>query len=169
LRREKKITNQTFTFLTNVDGISLCDKSKQSLWPVILVIIELPKEIRYCLQNVIIAGIISVILIKIIYLIFLIFEGLSVGTKPIFRYFLSPIIDELLVLEQGCIIKLNNEKKLLNFYVTHGVFDKPARAALLNIKSCTGFYGCLKCYQKGKSIKRKKGTFTIKILNSLLT
>jgi hypothetical protein len=141
LRREKKITNQTFTFLTNVDGISLCVKSKQSLRPVILGIIELPIEIRYCLQNVIIAGIISVILKKKIYLTFLIFEGLSVGTKPIFRYFLGPIIDELLVLEQGCIIKLNNEK-LLNFYVTHGVFDKPARAALLNIKSSTGFFGC---------------------------
>jgi hypothetical protein len=40
----------------NIDGISLCDKSKQSMWPVIFVIIELPKEIRYCLQIVIIAG-----------------------------------------------------------------------------------------------------------------
>jgi hypothetical protein len=56
LVQNKKITTETCTFLMNIDGISLCDKSKQSMWPVIFVIIELPKEIRYCLQNVIIAG-----------------------------------------------------------------------------------------------------------------
>jgi hypothetical protein len=61
---EDKITRDSFTFLMNVDGISLCDKSKQSIWPVILVLIQLPKEIRYCLQNVIIAGIILVICLK---------------------------------------------------------------------------------------------------------
>jgi hypothetical protein len=138
LLKDKKIGNNSITFLLNADGISLCDKSKNSIWPVILVLIQLPREIRYCLQNVIIAGI-------------------SSGSKPIFNYFLKPIVRELNLLEQGCIMKLNHEKKLLNFFVTHAVYDKPARAAILNIKSFTGFYGCLKCQQKGKSIKTKKG------------
>jgi hypothetical protein len=140
LMKDKKIGTNSFTFLLNVDGISLCDKSNKSIWPVILVIIQLPREIRYCLQNVIIAGI-------------------STGSKPIFKHFLKPIIHELSLLEQGCLIKLNNKRYLFNFFVTHGVFDKPARAAILNIKSCTGFYGCLKCMQKGEGVKTKKGFF----------
>jgi hypothetical protein len=47
LMKDKKIGTNSFTFLLNVDGISLCDKSNKSIWPVILVIIQLPREIRY--------------------------------------------------------------------------------------------------------------------------
>jgi hypothetical protein len=54
-------------------------------------------------------------------------------------------------------MKLNNETRLLKFYVTNGVYDKPARAAILNVKNCNGFFGCLKCKQKGQSIKTNKG------------
>ena len=79
------------------------------------------------------------------------------GIRPNFKYFLRPIVDELIVLERGCFMKLNNETRLLKFYVTNGVYDKPARAAILNVKNCNGFFGCLKCKQKGQSIKTNKG------------
>ncbi len=49
--------NKAFSFLINTDGISFCKKSKLAIWPVFLVINELPLDIRYSIDNVIIAGI----------------------------------------------------------------------------------------------------------------
>jgi hypothetical protein len=51
------ITNQeAFTFLLNTDGISSFKKSKLTIWPVFLVINELPLESRFSIDNTIIAG-----------------------------------------------------------------------------------------------------------------
>ena len=50
------INKKAFTFLLNTDGISLSKKSKSTIWPLILVINELPVEIRFCIENIIIAG-----------------------------------------------------------------------------------------------------------------
>ncbi len=49
-------SGEAFTFLLNTDGISLSQKSKSTIWPVILVINELPIEIRFCIENILIAG-----------------------------------------------------------------------------------------------------------------
>ena len=50
--------------------------------------------------------------------------------------------------------------KEIKFFLTHAVMDKPAKAALLNMISSTGFYGCTKCLQPGKSLKKNlKGDF----------
>ena len=54
--KNQKFNSNSFTFLLNIDGISLCNKSQLSIWPVILAINELPLNIRFCLQNVVIAG-----------------------------------------------------------------------------------------------------------------
>ena len=48
--------NKAFSFLINTDGISFCTKSKLASWPVYLVINELPLEMRYSIDNVILAG-----------------------------------------------------------------------------------------------------------------
>ena len=45
-----------FSFLLNTDGISSMKKSKLTIWPVFLVINELPIESRFCIDNVILAG-----------------------------------------------------------------------------------------------------------------
>lgn len=47
---------KAFTFMINSDGISVSLKSKLTIWPVYLVINELPSEKRFCIDNVIIAG-----------------------------------------------------------------------------------------------------------------
>ena len=85
--------------------------------------------------------------------------GVSVGhEKPIFEVFLKPIIIELKKLEYGLVVKINTtESKLLYFFVIFGVFDKPARAAILNMVNSTGYYGCLKCSQKGINYETKRG------------
>ena len=48
------VKNQlAFSFLLNTDGISPMNKSKLTIWPVFLVINELPIESRYCIDNII--------------------------------------------------------------------------------------------------------------------
>ena len=52
--------NKAFTFSINTDGISRCEKSDLDIWPVYLVINEIKCEYRYCIENVIIAGKITI-------------------------------------------------------------------------------------------------------------
>jgi hypothetical protein len=126
---------EALTLMINTDGISRSNNSDQTIWPIFLVINELPAEIRYCMDNIIIAG-------------------LSVGfKKPDFTHFLSPIVAELLSLEYGIQIEFKNGMTTYKkFFLMNAVFDKPARAAILSMKSCNGFDGCLKCYQTSVSI-----------------
>ena len=46
-----------FTMSISTDGCNPSDKSKISIWPVYLTINEIPFGQRYCLDNIIIAGI----------------------------------------------------------------------------------------------------------------
>jgi hypothetical protein len=48
--------NEAFTFSFNTDGISPCEKSNTTIWPIFIVINEIPVEKRFCLDNIIIAG-----------------------------------------------------------------------------------------------------------------
>ena len=45
-----------YTFSLNTDGISICEKSNLDIWPINLVINEIKPEFRYCVENVIVAG-----------------------------------------------------------------------------------------------------------------
>ena len=45
-----------FSFLLNKDGMACSDKSKKTMWPVILVLNELPLQQRFSFENIIIAG-----------------------------------------------------------------------------------------------------------------
>ena len=47
---------RNYSFLINTDGISMCSKSNITLNPVYLVINEIPKETRFHIDNVLIAG-----------------------------------------------------------------------------------------------------------------
>ena len=44
------------SYTMNTDGISLCEKSKLTLTPVILSVNELPLAERFCIDNVVICG-----------------------------------------------------------------------------------------------------------------
>jgi len=48
--------NQSFTFSIFTDGISVCKKSKKTIWPILLVIYEIPIECRFAIENVVVAG-----------------------------------------------------------------------------------------------------------------
>ena len=60
-------SKKAFTFSLNTDGISPYKKSKLTIWPVFLVINELPLEVRFSIDNTILAGnFFSLILIYLI-------------------------------------------------------------------------------------------------------
>ena len=75
-------------------------------------------------------------------------------TKPNFDVLMTPIILELKRLEHGIDLTIDGSTYAnLKFFVIAGVFDKPARSAILNTTTSTGFFGCIKCYQKGETIQ----------------
>ena len=86
--------------------------------------------------------------------------GLSVSIdKPNFDTFLTPLLIELKELEYGLKIKNYLGSDSIKCFTISGVYDKPARAALLFLVSCTGFFGCLKCLQAGETFKTEKGAY----------
>lgn len=48
--------HEAFTFLLNTDGISVCSKSKLTIWPFFLAINEIPKDERFLIENMILGG-----------------------------------------------------------------------------------------------------------------
>jgi hypothetical protein len=53
----KEIKNKTaFTFTINTDGINMSNSSTLSMWPVFLVLNEANADVRFCIENVIVAG-----------------------------------------------------------------------------------------------------------------
>jgi hypothetical protein len=91
---------QAFTFTLNTDGISVSNKSKLTIWPVFLVINELPLNIRFSIDNVILAG-------------------LSVGSeKPNIDVFFNPIVIKLITLEIGIDITIENVTRDTNIFKT---------------------------------------------------
>ncbi|RMZ98668.1 hypothetical protein BpHYR1_010421 [Brachionus plicatilis] len=133
-RKIKQNFAKFITLTINTDGMSIFKSSKTSIWPIYLTINQIKKNERFKLANVIVAG-------------------LWVSKyKPNFHFFLKPIINQLKILKNGLVIG----DKILRFFLTHGVFDKPARAAILNTVQYNGKFGCLKCYQPGQNIKSAK-------------
>ena len=49
-------SDHIYSFTINTDGVSLADKSNLSIWPIFLIINELPIEERFFIDNIIIAG-----------------------------------------------------------------------------------------------------------------
>ena len=81
--------------------------------------------------------------------------GISFGDcKPNFESFLNPIVMQLKKLEYGIQISFAVTIKDIKFFLTHAVMDKPAKAAVIKMISSTGFFGCTKCMQAGKSLRK---------------
>jgi len=53
---EKFRRKEALTLMINTDGISISNNSDLTIWPIFLVINELPFEIWFCMDNIIIAG-----------------------------------------------------------------------------------------------------------------
>jgi hypothetical protein len=103
-----------------------------------MVINELPRTIRFNMNNIIICSI-------------------SIGsTKPKkhqFQNFIVEWVHELRQLELGFYISfpnLNNDFVKVHVYLIAAAVDKPAQALLMNINDPIGFYSCGRCTIRGK-------------------
>lgn len=124
-----------FSYSFNSDGMPVFKSSKFSLWPIYLMINELPPKLRK--DNLILAGV---------------WFG---KTEPKMNIFLQQFVSEAQKLAtQG--VNWKNGEDLVNskLYGISCNVDAPARAAMQNTVQFNGYMGCGLCYHPGVSIER---------------
>lgn len=130
--------NISFTF--NTDGAPVFKSSKVSVWPIFLVINELPYKQRMKKENMILAS-------------------LWFGSqKPCMGTFLKPLQKTMKELYQGieCQSPGKGSFKCKGILLC-GTADLPARSLLCNHMQYNGAYSCWKCEQQGISASVGKG------------
>lgn len=135
---KKQQGNEFLTFLMNADGIQVSNNSTTSLWIFTLAINEIKRTERFKLKNIIVGGIVS---------------ATSKPTRAQMQSLLSPMVDELLVLEQGTSFEMKglnySISKYLKCFLIASCCDKPAQSLVQGISEATGAYGCGGCEIKG--------------------
>ncbi|CAC5363251.1 unnamed protein product [Mytilus coruscus] len=130
--------NISFTF--NTDGAAVFKSSKVLVWPIFLVINELPYKLRMKRENMILAS-------------------LWFGSqKPAMGTFLKPFQHSMKNLYNG--IECFSPKRgafLSKGILLCGTADLPARSILCNHIQYNGAYSCWKCEQQGTSAAVGKG------------
>ena len=119
----------------STDGVPLYKSSKLSLWPIYLVILNLPAHIRMNAENVLLCGV---------------WLG---STKPIVNLLLKPITKFLQRLSTlGVVIETSKGIATVRAKLVMGIFDLPAKAAVLCAKQFNGKFGCSVCLHPGKRL-----------------
>ncbi|KAH7939180.1 hypothetical protein HPB52_008075 [Rhipicephalus sanguineus] len=122
-------TDLTLTF--NTDGAPVFESSKNSIWPIQVLINELPVALRW--QNIALSGL-----------------WFSKSHPPM-HMFMAKFAEEVRSIgtlawaSAGTVIKSA-------VHVVLCCVDSPARAALLNMKQFNGYYGCSWCREKGTCV-----------------
>lgn len=128
------------SFTLNTDGVPLFKSSKFSIWPVYLMINELPFKQRKQSEN-------------------MIFCGLWFGdAKPFMGTFFRPIHSRLKKLEEeGITVTVDNENVNCKAFLICITADLPAKSTLMNMIQFNGAFSCSKCYEKGETFKTSGG------------
>jgi hypothetical protein len=130
--------NISFSLFT--DGVPLFKSSSVSLWPVYLLVNELPPTERFLCKNMILWGI---------------WQG---NGKPRMVSFLKPLVEDLNKLyHQGFEFIFNKQIILSKAILLIVTMDLQARAFMLQMTHHNGEYGCLYCHQKGVSVPSGAG------------
>ena len=130
---KNNVNNVTFTW--NSDGIPLFKSSKISIWPLYLMVNELPYNFRIRKENNIVAG-------------------LWFGPhKPAANLFLSAFENDLKSLYTGIEVNIPNNNVInVRGLIISGTCDLPAKALFLNIQQYNGKHGCSNCEIRTKRI-----------------
>ena len=116
----------------NTDGVPLYNSSSWTLWPVFLTILNLPASIRMKVENVLLVGL---------------WYGPS---KPPMKMLLEPVLESLRELSiSGVVVRTPIGLKTFRAMLVMGVFDLPAKAAVLCAKQYNGEHGCAVCVHPG--------------------
>ena len=128
-------SKEILTLTINVDGVQPSKGSQSTIWPILLTINEIPRNLRFKLENVVFGGI---------------WPGPSKPSHDQVRLFLRPFIDELLRLERGYRFRLaDGNIHTIHVYLIGACCDKPAQAALQCIAEPAGSFGCGRCEVEG--------------------
>lgn len=120
----------------STDGVAVFKSSLESLWPVYLVVNNLPPKIRMNKENMILCCV-------------------WFGPKPAMKCLLEPVVEMLQSLYMiGVSIKVPGGMKTLRAVLLNGVFDLVAKAPIVNMTQFNGKYGCLVCTHPGSTLSR---------------
>ncbi|CAF1596718.1 unnamed protein product, partial [Didymodactylos carnosus] len=131
------------TLLINSDGIEIL--KGVGVWPIMLVINELPISERFLLKNIIIPVVWSTSILP---------------TTSQLQASIKLIVDELIYLEQGYEFYIPELDRTLplHVYTIFSCNDKPAQAKMENIKQFMAEYGCGLCYTRGSLYRFSNNT-----------
>ncbi|XP_069465487.1 uncharacterized protein [Ambystoma mexicanum] len=127
------------SFSMNTDGVPIFKSSNVSMWPVYMLINELPIAMRKKRHNILLYGI-----------------WISPGKPPMWS-FLQPLYEELALLEKGYEFHDENGPFVSRCALLTCTCDLPARALVYNCVQFNGYYSCWHCLQKGKRYKFQNG------------
>ncbi|KAE8752310.1 hypothetical protein FOCC_FOCC001103 [Frankliniella occidentalis] len=124
----------SITLMWNTDGVQIFKSNTYSLWPVYMVVNELPPEKRFLSENLLIAGL----------------WGSLVKPHP--NVYLLPIYKDLVPLQNGVLMDVcgESEKQRVVVKTVCGTCDAPATSLFMNMKGHAGFYSCPICFIKGE-------------------
>jgi hypothetical protein len=142
--RDKLGNPNNISFTWNTDGIPVFKSSKMSLWPVFLMINELPYTQRRKSDNMVLAGL-----------------WFGKG-KPLMMSFFKPFHTSLHSMETlGVDVESLHTGQTQAFnckgYLICGTSDLPARACMCNMNQYNGNTSCIKCEQPGQNCKTTSG------------
>lgn len=133
------------SFMWYSDGISIFHSSHFSIWPMYLVINELPYRERIKKENIILAGL---------------FFG---NSKPNPNLFLAPIHSHLQeFFADGHLLNTHNGDQIrVHGKVLCGTCDLQAKGLFMRFKLYNGYYGCSRCKIRG--IRHRVGKSTVQV------
>ena len=127
------------SFIFNTDGVPIFKSSKMSLWPIFLMINELPFKERKFRKNMLLCG-------------------LWFGpNKPVMNLFSKPLSNSLLDLEKGMNISTGEENIIVKGFLFSASCDIPARSLVLNMNQHNGEHCCPKCLHSGDNYRTESG------------
>lgn len=128
------------SFTWNTDGISIFESSKFSVWPMYLVINELPYKERFKQENVLLTGL---------------WFG---AKKPAANLFLNFLREPLKELYKGVEFSIHGlaQRIIVRGIIICGTCDMPAKACFLNMHDHKGIFGCMKCKIQSKNHGRTR-------------
>ncbi|XP_072145539.1 uncharacterized protein [Dermacentor andersoni] len=121
------------TVTINTDGSPVFKSSKYSVWPIQILVNELPFDIRFC--NIVVGA--------------LWFAKCHPPAHLFMLTFVKVFNNMNTISWQHAGERINSK-----VFVTCCCVDSPARASLLNMKQFNGFYGCSWCLEKGTAVER---------------
>ena len=132
--------NNNFSLIFNTDGVPLYTSSGISIWPVYLVINELPPNQRFSKKNMVLWGT---------------WQGQG---KPAFQSFFQVFVKDMVDLKlNGVEVSFCDNVQQCKGIVLCAPVDLQAKAMLVEMVPHNGEFGCLTCEEPGEVVRQGKG------------